>query len=52
MDFFTIDLRETSCKIYSEKVHLLTDGFVPDSDLFYIIVIGKGSFGFGTFGLG
>ena len=26
--------------------------FLPDSDLFYIVVIGKGSFGFGTFGLG
>ena len=25
--------------------------FLPDSDLFYIIVIRKGSFGFGTFGL-
>ena len=26
--------------------------FLPDTDLFYIIVIGKGSFGFGTFGIG
>ena len=26
--------------------------FLPDSDLFNIIVIRKGSFGFGTFGLG
>ena len=26
--------------------------FLPDSDFFYIIVIGKGSFGFGTFSLG
>ena len=26
--------------------------FLPDSDFFYTTVIRKGSFGFGTFGLG
>ena len=31
---------------------LLTDGFLPDSDLFYIIEIREGNFGFGTFSLG
>ena len=31
---------------------LLADGFLPDSDLFYILAIRKGSLDFGTFVLG
>ena len=34
-----------------KKVYNFVD-FLPDSDSFYIIVIRKGIFGFGTFGLG
>ena len=54
IDFFTLNLRETSCKIYSAKSifkgTLLTDDFLSISDLFYIIAMKKSILIFGTFG--
>ena len=57
MDFFTIDFTtgfpKSAVKKFILEGTLLTDDFFfPDSDLFSIIVIRKGSLSFGTFGLG
>ena len=56
IDFFTVDIRETSCDIIVEKfmlkITLLTDGFLPNLDLFLIVVVTKRSLVLGTFGLG
>ena len=57
IDFFTIDLRETSCIIYSEKYNFRRNPvdrwiFCLVQTYFYIMIIRNGTLVYGAFDLG